>query len=222
MIQARVGLPGRRTIGALLLCAAVLPSLSGCVGMVVGATAAGAVASLDRRTLGAQTDDKTIAVKVELRVPNIAGTTGHVNVTSYNRKVLLTGEVKNEEIKAAVEREVRSVDGVLGVFNELVVADPSTYSERTSDALITTKVKTKFIEVPEISTTSFKVVTERGAVFLMGRVTAREGQLAAEAARTISGVTKVVKVFEYITEEELKAIKPQPGQAAQAGSSARG
>ena len=221
MIPARLKLSGR-TIGSLVLCAALLPSLTGCVGMVVGATAAGAVAGLDRRTLGAQTDDKTIAVKADLRIPNIAGTTGHVNVTSYNRKVLLTGEVKNEEIKAAVEREVRSLDGVLGVFNELVVADPSTYSERANDTLITTKVKTKFIEIGEISTTSFKVVTERGAVFLMGRVTAREGQLAAEAARTISGVTKVVKVFEYISEEELKALRPQTSQASPGGASARG
>ncbi|MDB5936563.1 MAG: transporter [Massilia sp.] len=201
-------LPIQRPIAKAILCAALLTSLSGCVEMMVGGAVMGAVATADRRTLGAQTEDKTITVKAELRVPKIAGPDAHVNIASFNRKVLLTGEVRDEAAKSTVEREVRAIDGVQSVDNELEIAGPSSYTSRSSDALITTKVKASLVDMKTISATSFKVVTERGSVYLMGRVTQREGQLAADIARGVSGVQKVVKIFEYITEDELRAMQP--------------
>ena len=192
----------------LVVGAALLASLSGCVEMVVGGAVMGAVATADRRTLGAQTEDKSITVKAELKVPKIAGQDAHVNIASFNRKVLLTGEVPDAAAKANVEREVRSIEGVQSVENELEVAGPSSYTSRSSDALITTKVKASLVDMKTISATSFKVVTERGTVYLMGRVTQREAQLAADITRGVSGVQKVVKIFEYITEDELRAMQP--------------
>jgi osmotically-inducible protein OsmY len=210
--MSNFGQPLMRPLAKAMLCAALLTSLSGCVEMMVGGAVMGAVATADRRTLGAQTEDKTITVKAELRVPKIAGPDAHVNIASFNRKVLLTGEVRDEAAKAAVEREVRAIEGVQSVANELEISGPSSYTARSSDALITTKVKASLIDMKTISATSFKVVTERGTVYMMGRVTQREGQLAADLARGVSGVQKVVKILEYITEDELRAIDPpKPG-----------
>jgi osmotically-inducible protein OsmY len=210
--MSNFGQPLMRPLAKAMLCAALLTSLSGCVEMMVGGAVMGAVATADRRTLGAQTEDKTITVKAELRVPKIAGPDAHVNIASFNRKVLLTGEVRDEAAKAAVEREVRAIEGVQSVANELEISGPSSYTARSSDALITTKVKASLIDMKTISATSFKVVTERGTVYMMGRVTQREGQLAADLARGVSGVQKVVKILEYITEDELLAIDPpKPG-----------
>ncbi|GAB3446218.1 BON domain-containing protein [Massilia solisilvae] len=197
-----------------VLCAALAASLSGCVEMMVGSAVMGAVATADRRTLGAQTEDKAIAVKGEVRVAKIVGDAGHVNVTSYNRKVLLTGEVKDEAMKAAAEREVRAIDNVVSVTNELEVAGASSYTSRSNDTLITTKVKASLVDKKTVSAVSFKVVTERGNVYLMGIVTQREGNIAAEVAQGVSGVQRVVKIFEYISEEDLKAMQAQNGQAA--------
>ena len=201
--------------GKTVLAAALALSLSGCVEMMLGTAVMGVVAASDRRTLGAQTDDKSIALKAEMRMPSVTKDEAHVNVNSYNRKVLLTGEVKDEAMKAAVESHVRAVDGVLNVFNELEVAPLSTYTSRSADALVTTKVKASLVDMKTISANSFKVVTERGTVYLMGRVTQREGQVAADVARGVSGVKKVVKLLEYITEEELKSLHPErePQQA---------
>ena len=210
--MSKSGQPLMRPLAKAILCAALLTSLSGCVEMMVGGAVMGAVATADRRTLGAQTEDKTITIKAELRVPKIAGPDAHVNIASFNRKVLLTGEVRDEAAKATVEREVRTIEGVQSVANELEVAGPSSYTSRSSDALITTKVKASLVDMKTISAVSFKVVTERGTVFLMGRVTQREGQVAADVARGVSGVQRVVKIFEYLTEDELRAMQPpKPG-----------
>jgi osmotically-inducible protein OsmY len=207
-----IGQPLMRPLAKAILCATLLTSLSGCVGVMVGGAMMGAVATADRRTLGAQTEDKTITVKAELKVPKIAGPDAHVNIASFNRKVLLTGEVRDEAAKATVEREVKAIDGVQAVSNELEISGPSSYTARSSDALITTKVKASLVDMKTISASSFKVVTERGTVFMMGRVTEREGQVAADVARGVSGVQKVVKIFEYLTEDELRAIEPpKPG-----------
>jgi osmotically-inducible protein OsmY len=209
----KFGQPLMRPVAQAILSVALLASLSGCVEMMVGGAVMGAVATADRRTLGAQTEDKAITVKAELKVPNIAGENAHVNIASFNRKVLLTGEVKDEAAKATVEREVRAIEGVQSVANELEIAGPASYTSRSSDALITTKVKASLVDMKTISATSFKVVTERGIVYLMGRVTQREGQVAADVTRGVSGVLKVVKNFEYITEDELKAMSPAPKQS---------
>ncbi|MES2128601.1 MAG: BON domain-containing protein [Pseudomonadota bacterium] len=202
-----------RPVAQALLCATLLACLTGCVEMVVGGAVMGAVATSDRRTFGAQTDDQAISVKGELRVLKIAGDTGHVNVNSFNRKVLLTGEVKDAATKAAVEADIKSIDGVQTVSNELDIAGPSSYTSRSNDTLITTKVKASLVDMKTISANSFKVVTEHGTVYLMGRVSQREGQVAADVARGVSGVQKVVKIFEYLSEEELKAFSaPAPSQ----------
>lgn len=196
------------------VCTALLGALQGCVPLVIGGAAMGAAATMDRRTLGAQTEDKSITVKAEVLVPKLVGDAGHVNIASYNRKVLLTGEVRDQAMKANVEREVRGIEGVANVINELVVAGPSSYTSRSSDALITGNVKGSLIEMKTISATSFKVVTERGTVYLMGRVTQREGDLAAKIAQSVAGVQGVVKIFEYLSEDELRAQFPKTGSVA--------
>jgi osmotically-inducible protein OsmY len=202
-----------RSLSKAALCAALLSSLQGCVAIVAGGAVAGAVATADRRTLGAQTEDKAIAVKAESRMGSIVGDAGHVNVNSYNRKVLLTGEVRDEAMKRAVEDEVRAISNVENVINELVVAGPSSYTSRSSDTLITSKVKLSLADKQTVKATSFKVVTERGTVYLMGLVTQREGNIAAQVAQGVSGVMRVVKMFEYISEEDLRSQEPQQASA---------
>jgi osmotically-inducible protein OsmY len=194
----------------LAVMAAVLASttLSACAPLIVGGAVAGTIAATDRRTFGAQTEDKSIVVKAELKMQNIVGKNSHVNVNSFNRRVLITGEVPDDETKAKVEREVRAIEGVMNVTNELEVGFSSSYTSRSNDALITSKVKLSLADAKDISANSFKVVTEKGAVFLMGRVTQREGAQAADIARGVSGVSKVVKVFEYISEDEWKQYQP--------------
>lgn len=202
---------------SLAVMAAVLAStaLSACAPILVGGAVAGTLAASDRRTFGAQTEDKSIVVKAEVKMQNIVDKSSHINVNSFNRRVLITGEVPDEETKAKVEREVRGIDGVANVTNELEVGFSSSYTSRSNDALITSKVKLSLADARDISANTFKVVTEKGAVFLMGRVTQREGAQAADIARGVSGVSKVVKVFEYITEDEQKQY--QPSQQASQG-----
>ncbi|MGK5068408.1 outer membrane lipoprotein [compost metagenome] len=202
----------QRPLATALLCGAMLTSLTGCIELMVGGAVMGGVAAADRRTLGAQTEDKSIALKGESRIPSIVGDVGHVNVTSFNRRVLLTGEVRDEAMKNAVEREVRNIEGVESVANELIIAGPASYTSRSNDALITGKVKASLVDMKTISAASFKVVTENGTVFLMGRVTQREGTVASDVARGVSGVQKVVKLFDYISEAELKQLQPEAPQ----------
>lgn len=193
-----------RRMAAVALCGTMLASLQGCVEMMVGSAVMGTLAASDRRTFGAQTEDKAIVFKGETRIPNVVDDAGHVNVASFNRKVLITGEVQNEEMKAAVEREVAAIEGVQSIVNELEVMGASSLTARSNDTLITGKVKAAFVDTKDLYANSIKVVTERGTVYLMGRVTQREARLAAEVASNVSGVQKVVKVFDYISEDDLK------------------
>jgi osmotically-inducible protein OsmY len=180
-------------------------NLSGCVLFVAGATAGGAKVVSDRRTIGSQTEDATIELKASTRISKTFGDAVHVDVTSYNRKVLLTGEVKDEAARMQVEDEVKSIENVESVVNEIQVSlFLSSFSSRSSDAVITTKVRGALLGAADIYSNSFKVVTEAGVVYLMGRVSQREGDIAAEAVREIAGVKKVVKVFEYIDESEVR------------------
>ncbi|WP_332875834.1 BON domain-containing protein [Massilia sp. S19_KUP03_FR1] len=207
-----------KPVAKAVLCAALLASalsVTGCFPLVVGGVAMGAAATADRRTLGAQTEDKSITVKAEMRLGKLGGDNGHINIASFNRKVLITGEVPDAATKATAEREVRAIEGVQSVENELIIAGPASYTSRSSDALVTTKVKASLVEMTTISAASFKVVTENGTVYLMGRVTQREGDVATNVTRGVTGVQKVVKLFEYITEEELRAITPQATQSIQ-------
>jgi osmotically-inducible protein OsmY len=198
-----------------VLGAALLASLSGCFPLVVGGVAMGAAATADRRTLGAQTEDKSITVKAEMRLNKLGGDLAHINIASFNRKVLITGEVPDQSTKAAAEREVRAIEGVQTVYNELEIGAPASYTARSSDALVTTKVKASLVEMNTISASSFKVVTENGTVFLMGRVTQREGDVATDVTKSVTGVQRVVKLFEYITEAELREITPKQMQSTQ-------
>lgn len=203
----------KRPLATVVLCAGLLASLQGCVGLMVGGAVMGTLAATDRRTLGAQTEDKTIVVKGETRIPNLVGDAGHVNVTSFNRRVLLTGEVRDAQLKAAVEREAQQIEGVKAVINELEIAGPASYTSRSSDTLITGKIKASFVDARDMYANSVKVVTERGNVYLMGRVTQSEGMRASNIASGVSGVQKVVKIFEYISEDDLRSLANAPETA---------
>lgn len=189
-------------VGSAMLCA--LPS---CVPVMMASGAvSGSMAATDRRTLGAQTEDKIILLKGENTASNLVGGKGHVNVTSFNRKVLLTGEVQNEAMKQAVGNAIAQIENVEAVVNELVIAAPSSLTSRSSDTLITGKVAASFVDDKQLFSQSLKTVTERGTVYLMGRVTEQEGNRAARVASGVSGVQRVVKVFDYISDQELQRL----------------
>ena len=190
---------------ALIVLALLLPALQGCVPVLVGGIAAGALSADDRRTLGAQTEDKSIFAKAEGRIGEKFGDKVHVNVTSFNRKVLLTGEVPDAAAKAEVERIVAGVENVASVVNELQVAGASSLTARTSDSILTGKVKGNFVDDKDLLANAFKVVSEGSVVYLMGLVTREEGDRAAQVAARTSGVRQVVKVFEYIAAAPRKA-----------------
>ncbi|MDB5839134.1 MAG: hypothetical protein JWQ23_1086 [Herminiimonas sp.] len=196
----------RRPLAAIALCCMSAAILQGCIGMAVGGAVMGTLAATDRRTIGAQAEDKAIGVKGDVRVRNLVGSAGSVSVNSFNRKVLLTGEVRDEAMKTAVEREIAAVEGVQSIVNELSIAGVSSFTSRSNDSLITGKVKASFVDARDISANTFKVVTESGVVYLMGRVTQWEGNRAAEITRGVDGVQKVVKVFEYIDEGDLRQL----------------
>lgn len=198
----------RRPLLGLALGAALCASLQGCLPLVVGATAVGSMAAVDRRSLGMQTDDKTIELKGEGRARKITGDKGRVAVTSYNRMVVLSGEVADEKMKAEVQAQIATLGDLKKIENDLEVAPVSTVSARSSDLLITSKVKAAIIDTKDLYISAFKIHTDRGVVYLMGRVTQREAKLGAEVARNAaSDIRKVVKLFEYITEDELLEIK---------------
>ncbi len=201
-------LKNTRTILAALLCSTAVISLQGCVGLIVGGAVVGTLSATDRRTLGAQTEDSAIVVKGETRISNLVGAAGHGNVKNFNRKALFTGEVKDAAMKEAVGREATAIEGVQSVANELEVIGLSSYTSRSNDALITTKVKASLVDTQDLYANAFKVVTERGVVFLMGRVSQSEGKRAGEVASGVNGVQKVVKIFEYIGEDEVKKSIP--------------
>lgn len=202
----------RARLAALSLGALTLASvLSACAPLVIGgAMAGGAMVVTDRRTSGAQLEDQGIELRAANRLRELLGERGNVSVTSYNRQVLLTGEVPTEADKAAVERTVAGVENVRGIVNELGVLGVSSLTQRSSDTLITTRVKATMVDARDLSANAVKVVSRRGTVYLMGRVTQREADRATDITRNTSGVQRVVRVFEIITDEELARILPQP------------
>lgn len=208
----------------LLPLAAVLAGaslLSACAPLVLGGAAmGGALLYTDRRTSGAQLEDQAIETKAASRLATLLGERGHVSVTSYNRVALVTGEVPSEEDREAVARTVSGIDNVRSVVNESAVMGNSSLSSRSSDLIVTSKVKATLLDAADVQANAIKVVTERGTVFLMGRVTEREAARAAELTRAVSGVLKVVRVFEVISEDELKALQPAPRSTGTAPSPA--
>ena len=199
----------------LAACAAVLmtSALTACIPLVAGGMASGALLATDRRTSGAQLEDEGIELRALNRIRGNIGERVHVNLTSYNRQVLLTGEVPSAQDKAAVEQIVSRVENVGGVVNDLEVASASTLGQRSSDTLVTGRVKAALIEARDLQSNAFKVVTERGVVYLMGRVTQREADRATVVARSTTDVQKVVRVFEIISEAELAGLQPAPAKA---------
>jgi osmotically-inducible protein OsmY len=167
----------------------------------------GTLVALDRRTSGAQVEDEAIELKGALRVREVVSSGAHVNLTSYNRLVLITGEVPSADELKKVEQAVSRVENVRSVVNELAVAPASSLSTRSTDTVTTGRIKAAFIDTKDLQANTIKVVTERGIVYLLGRVTPRESKLAAEVVRGVPGVQKVVRVFESITEEELAAMR---------------
>ncbi len=187
----------------------VLPMLQGCVPALVGGAAVSVMSAHDRRTTGTQTDDETTEWKAAQRVPDQFKGFSHVNFTAYNHRVLITGEVPNEDAKAAIERQVRQLGGVRDVFNEAGIGPVSSLGSRSNDGYITSKVKARLVDSNQLSANHIKVVTERAIVYLMGIVTEREAKVAIAVARTTAGVSKVVNVLEVLGDEDVQRIDSQ-------------
>jgi osmotically-inducible protein OsmY len=184
--------------------------LAGCAPLLVGgAMVGGTLVMLDRRTTGAQVDDQAIELKASNRVNELVGDRAHVNITSYNRTVLITGEAATDADRAAIEQTVQRIENVRSIVNDLGVMSPSSISSRSSDTIVTSKVKATLVDARDLQANAFKVVTERSVVYLMGRVTEREANRASDLTRGINGVQKVVRVFEVLTEAELADSAPR-------------
>ena len=194
-------LPSASTVAILIAPAMVACAilLSGCIPLVIGGVAATASIATDRRSAGAQLDDELIEDKSSAEIlDRFKGRDVHVNVTSYNGNVLLTGEVPGDAIKSEIGEIARRMAKTRSVQNELIVGAATNLGSRSNDTLITSKVKARFVEANRFQINHVKVVTERGIVYLLGIVRPDEGNAAAEIARTTSGVQRVVKVFEYL------------------------
>lgn len=206
-----IGIPTMKKF-TLTLTAAVLASTlaTGCAPLLIGGAMMGGVTvATDRRTSGTQLEDETIEVKAGARIREQLGDKVHINVNSYNRVALITGEARNEADQAEVERLVAGVENVSKVLNEVAVTMHSSLSTRSADVVLKGKVKAQLIDARDLQSNAFYVVTERGEVFLMGRVTEREANRATEIARQVSGVKKVVRAFEIISEDELARTLPK-------------
>lgn len=190
-----------RLLLALMTLAVLAGNLTGCVPVVAGGAAAGGLMAADRRTSGAYVDDQSIEIKTEKRISDKVGNRVHASVTSFNRNVLLTGEAYDESAKKAAEEVAGEVEGVRSVTNELAMGPTSTMSMRSSDAYLTSKVKARMVSENRFPPNLVKVVTEDSVVYLMGMVTRQEAADAVDIASNTEGVTKVVKVFEYVVVE---------------------
>ena len=189
-------------------------TLSACAPIVLGgAMMGGTMVATDRRTSGTQLEDEGIELRANSRLRENIGDRAHINVTSYNRKVLLTGEVPSEQDKQLVEKIIVNVDNVREVVNELAVMGNSSFTQRSSDAIVTGKVKANLLDARDLFANAFKVSTERGTTYVMGRVTAREAKRGTEVISGTSGVQRLVRVLEIISEDELARLMPQPPAA---------
>ena len=197
------------SVGAAVL---LMGALTACVGPLIvgGAMVGGSLVATDRRTSGAQLDDEAIELRAANQINSNLGTRVRVSVTSYNRQVLLTGEVPNLQDKQRVEQVVKAVDSVASVVNELAVLNSPSFMDRSSDALLTGRIKAMLLDARDLQSNAFKVVTERGTTYLMGRVTQREADRATEVVRATPGVQKVVRILEIISEQELESLRVVP------------
>ena len=201
---------GKR-IAMVALCAAMVPQLQGCFPLIAagaGTAALSALSVIDRRTTGTQVEDEGIELRASNRIGERYGDKAHVNVTSFNRNVLLTGEVPDENSRTALEKLVLGVPNVRGTTNDVAVAGASSLTSRSNDSFLTSKVKARFVDANRFNAVHVKVVTENSVVYLLGLVTQKEADAAVEIARTTGGVRKVIKVFEYCRETD-EACRPR-------------
>ncbi len=200
-------------IRSLLLVAFTLPLLAGCFGAAVVGVGAGALLVADRRPTETYVTDEGIELRAANAVSQEFGDKVHVNLTSYNRMLLITGEAPDAATKAKVESLVSKTPNLKSIANELAIAGASSIGGRSNDTYITSKVKARFVDANKFAANHVKVVTEAGVVFLLGMVTQTEANDAVEIARTTGGVQKVVRVFEIISAEEAKRIDNTPPPA---------
>jgi osmotically-inducible protein OsmY len=196
--------------------ASLLSTLVMCLGLascaaplMFGGVIGGAMVASDRRTAGIQVEDETIEQRSATAIRENFGSKEHINITSYNRQVLISGEVSNDTVRRQVESLIGRVENVRAVVNELAIGPASSTGDRASDALLVAKVKASMVDTEDVFANVYKVVGERGTIYLMGRVTQREAKRATDVVRGVSGVKRVVRVFEYITEDELRAMQPK-------------
>ena len=199
------------TLLAVLLVTTLLPA---CAPLLIGGAAVSSVmVASDRRSSGAQVEDQTIELKASSRISDLA-LLGNVTVTSYNRTVLITGQVPAEAARVAAEPAVARVENVRAVVNELAVAGNSSLTTQSTDSIISGKIKATFIDARDLQSNALKVVTEAGVVYLMGIVTEREARRATDLARSVDGVRKVVRVFEVVSEDALANLVPKTAAPA--------
>jgi osmotically-inducible protein OsmY len=184
-------------LAALLFTIAISTQLTACFPIIAGTAATGGAMAADRRSSGMYIEDNEIELKAENRANKELGDNIHVNVTSFNRTVLITGEAFNQESKAKVEEIVRAIPNIKNVTNEMVIAPRSSFGGRSTDAFITSKVKARMVPDHQELVSYVKVLTESSVVYLMGIVSHKEADIAVDIARGTEGVEKVVKVFEY-------------------------
>jgi len=183
--------------------------LSACAPMMLGGMVGGAMVATDRRTTGIQLEDEGIEQRSASARDENFGKKEHINFTSYNRQVLITGEVSSDRVRQQVEQLIGRVENVRLVANELAVGPASSFGDRSNDVLLVAKVKAAMVDSEDVFANVYKIVAERSTVYLMGRVTQREANRATEVVRGVNGVKRVVKVFEYITEDDLRAMQPR-------------
>ena len=210
-----------KRVAIVLVCAAIMPQLQGCFPMVAAGAGAAALSVVDRRTTGTQVEDEGIELRASNRIGERYGDKVHVNVTSFNRDVLLTGEAPDEGTRVAIEKIVLDLpNGVRHVVNEVAAAGTSSFSSRSNDSFLTSKVKARFVDANRFNAVHVKVVTENSAVYLLGLVTQQEADAAVEIARTTGGVRKVVKVLDYcrVTDEACRPRDQPKAEPKKAGS----
>ena len=203
-----VSMAGRRL--ALALALSLGAQISGCALVIGGAVVGSGLVFTDRRTSGTQLEDQNIELKSAGRLREALADRGNVSVTSYNRTVLLTGEVPTDADRLAAEQAVARIENVRGTVNELAVMGNSALTSRSNDAILLSKIKARYVDAADLQANAIKVVVERGNAYLLGRVSEREANRATELTRGVGGVLKVIRVFETISEAELAAL--QPGQ----------
>ena len=198
----------------LFLAVLITSQISACAVVAVGGVAAGATVAADRRSPGVQAIDKGIELEAENALAKRFGDNAHINVTSFNQKVLLTGEVKDADIKADAAAYVKAMKNARSVFNELVVGPNSSYTARANDSYLESKIKTQMIFTDQLPSNSMAIVAEGSSVYLMGILTQNEADMAKKVASNTNGVKDVYAYFDIISEEEKARLEKQ-GKADQ-------